>query len=76
MTVRLLDPRGMMEQEAYHHVAVARGTTWVTVAGRWVGAAVRGRRRWGDLATQVGQALRNVGLGLAGAGPASRTWSG
>lgn len=68
MTVRLLDPRGMMEQEAYHHVAVARGTTWVTVAGQVGRRSGEGSAEVGDLATQVGQALRNVGLGLAGAG--------
>lgn len=67
MAVRLLDPRGMTEQGAYHHVAVARGSTLVTVAGQ-VGGPSGEPTDAEELAAQVGRALRNVGLGLAGAG--------
>ncbi|WP_139980367.1 RidA family protein [Nocardioides litoris] len=67
MTVQLLDPHGMLEQEAYHHVAVARGTTFVTVAGQ-VGWRAGAQLDPDDLPGQVGQALRNAATGLAAAG--------
>ncbi len=76
MTVRLLDPRGMMEQEAYHHVAVARGTTWVTVAGQVGRRGGEGRRRWG---TSRPRSARRCAMSVSASPapvPASRTWSG
>jgi len=57
----------MLEQTPYHHVAVATGTTHIHVAGQ-VGQRGNEPVAVDDLATQVGQALRNTALGLAGAG--------
>lgn len=67
MPARLISPDGMLQQAPYHHVAVARGTTHVTVAGQ-VGQRGNDPVAAGDLAAQVAQALRNTALGLAGAG--------
>lgn len=67
MAARLISPEGMLQQTPYHHVAIAEGTTHVTVAGQ-VGQSGNDPVPAGDLAAQVAQALRNTALGLAGAG--------
>jgi enamine deaminase RidA (YjgF/YER057c/UK114 family) len=64
MTVSRLTPEGMMQPTPYHHVAVGTGTRHVHVAGQ-IG---RGAEAPPDLAVQVGRALRNTAIGLAGAG--------
>ena len=68
MTVQLLSPEGMSQPVPYHHVAVGTGTRHVEVAGQ-IGRDAEGSPvATGDLTGQVAQALRNAGLGLAGAG--------
>lgn len=68
MTVQLSSPAGMFQPVPYHHVSVSTGTKHVHVAGQIArdehGAPVAP----GDLAGQLGHALRNTAKGLAGAG--------
>lgn len=66
MTVQLSSPPGMAPGAPYHHVAVGTGARQVHVAGQVGGGP--GVDRAPDLRGQVVQALRNVALGLAGAG--------
>jgi enamine deaminase RidA (YjgF/YER057c/UK114 family) len=67
VTTRLISPDGMLQQAPYHHVAVAKGSTHVHVAGQ-VGQVGNEPVAAGDLAAQVAQALRNTAVGLASAG--------
>ena len=67
MSARLISPHGMLQHTPYHHVAVATGTTHVHVAGQ-VGQLGNEPVADDDLAAQVAQALRNIAIGLAGAG--------
>lgn len=68
MSVQLSSPAGMTQPVPYHHVSVATGTRHVHVAGQIARDAEGGPVATGDLTGQVGQALRNTALGLAGAG--------
>ena len=68
MTVQLLSPEGMSQPVPYHHVAVGSGTRHVEVAGQIGRDAEANAVATGDLTGQVARALRNTGLGLAGAG--------
>ncbi|MEV4552443.1 RidA family protein [Nonomuraea wenchangensis] len=68
MTVQYFTPEGMLQPTPYHHVAVGKGTTQVHVSGQVARQADGTPVAPGDLAGQVAQALRNIALGLAGAG--------
>lgn len=68
MTVKLLTPEGMFQPVPYHHVAIGTGTRHVHVAGQIARDAEGSKIAPGDLTGQVVQAMRNTGLGLAGAG--------
>lgn len=68
MPVTLSNPAGLFQPEVYRQVAVATGTRQVHVAGQ-VAYDSEGRLvAPGDLAGQVAQAYRNVGIALASAG--------
>lgn len=68
MSVLHFIPDGMMQPTPYHHVAVGTGTRHVHVSGQISRLADGTPVATGDLTGQVGQALRNTALGLAGAG--------
>ena len=68
MPVRLSSPEGLMQPVPYHHVAVATGTRQVHVSGQIARQADGTPVAPGDLAGQVAHALRNVHVGLTGAG--------
>ncbi|MZD07964.1 RidA family protein [Streptomyces sp. SID5785] len=68
MTVQHFTPPGMLQPVPYHHVAVGTGTRHVYVSGQVARRADGTPVAPGDLAGQVAQALRNTGIGLAGAG--------
>lgn len=68
MAVIRLSPEGMTEGVPYAHVAVGTGTRQVHVAGQVARTRDGSPVAPGDLAGQVAQALRNVELGLRGAG--------
>ncbi|MGW5573349.1 RidA family protein [Nocardia thailandica] len=68
MAVRQFTPEGMLAPVPYHHVAVGTGTRHVHVSGQIARLADGTPVAPGDLAGQVGQALRNTAVGLAGAG--------
>lgn len=72
MTVRLSSPDGMMRDTPYHHVAVGAGTRHVHVSGQIARLPDGSPVAPGDLAEQVAHALRNVAVGLAGAGATFR----
>ena len=68
MSIELINPTGLVEPQAYTHVAVARGSRTVYVAGQ-VSQDVAGNVVGpGDLAAQTAQAFRNAGTALAAAG--------
>jgi enamine deaminase RidA (YjgF/YER057c/UK114 family) len=68
MTVELINPEGLTPVPLYHHVAVARGTRHISIAGQ-VAWNERGELvAPGDLAGQVTQVYRNVATALAAAG--------
>jgi enamine deaminase RidA (YjgF/YER057c/UK114 family) len=71
MTVRLLNPEGLITHPVYHQVAIATGDTQVHVAGQ-VAWDENGQLVADDLAGQVAQVYRNVGKGLAAAGATFR----
>ncbi|MCK2219776.1 RidA family protein [Actinomadura sp. ATCC 31491] len=68
MTVKYFTPEGLLQPTPYHHVAVGTGTTHVHVSGQVARQADGTPVAPGDLAGQLAHALRNVALGLAGAG--------
>lgn len=68
MTVDLLTSEGMFQPVPYHHVSVASGTRFISVAGQISRDEHANRLFPGDLAGQLAQALRNTATGLAGAG--------
>ena len=68
MSVLHFTPDGMMQPTPYHHVAVGTGTRHVHVSGQISRLSDGTPVATGDLAGEVGQALRNTALGLAGAG--------
>lgn len=68
MPVTLLDPEGLKKPSTHHHASVATGTRHVHVSGQVALDADGQLVARGDLAGQVAQSLRNVGLALAGAG--------
>ncbi len=72
MTVQLSSPAGLLQPVPYHHVAVATGTRQVHVAGQIARDADGTPLAPGDLAGQVGHALRHVRTALAGAGAGFR----
>lgn len=68
MPVTLSNPAGLFQPEVYRQVAVATGTRQVHVAGQVAYDSEGQLVAPGDLAGQVAQAYRNVGLALASAG--------
>ena len=72
MTVELFSPAGMFQPVPYHHVSVASGSRFVSVAGQISRDEHANRLFPGDLASQLAQALRNTSTGLAGAGASFR----
>lgn len=68
MVVQLSSPSGLMQPTPYHHVAVATGTRQVHVSGQIARHADGTASAPGDLAGQVGHALRNAHTGLVGVG--------
>lgn len=68
MSVQLSSPDGLFQPVPYHHVAVATGSRFVSVAGQidrdGDGAATGGD----DLAAQTAAAIRNAARALAGVG--------
>lgn len=67
MTVHLSHPDGLLQQNDYAPVALARGSRLVLLAGQ-VAATPAGEPAARDLAGQVHAALRNVATGVSGAG--------
>jgi enamine deaminase RidA (YjgF/YER057c/UK114 family) len=68
MTVTLVNPKGLPETGAYHHVSVATGSKLVFVAGQVAWDADGNTGSEGDLAAQVERCYLNVATALAGAG--------
>ncbi|MEV4916152.1 RidA family protein [Streptomyces tirandamycinicus] len=68
MAVRLVNPGGLPEIDAYRQVSVASGSKLVFVAGQVAWDADGVTVGAGDLAAQVEQCYLNVGTALAGAG--------
>lgn len=67
VTVRLINPRGLVTIPVYHHVGIAAGDAHVHLAGQ-VAWEEHGELVADDLAGQVAQVDRNVAKGLAAAG--------
>ncbi len=63
-----MNPDGLPEVDAYHHVAVATGSKMVFVAGQVAWDAEGRTVGEGDLAAQVEQCYLNVATALAAAG--------
>lgn len=68
MAVRLVNPGGLPEIDAYRQVSVASGSKLVFVAGQVAWDADGVTVGAGDLAAQVEQCYLNVGTALAGVG--------
>lgn len=68
MPVTLLNPEGLPQSEVYHQVAVGTGSRSIHIAGQVSVDADGNPVAPGDLAGQVAQAYRNVGVALAAAG--------
>ncbi len=68
MPITLVNPDGLPEVDAYHHVSVATGSRTVHVAGQVAWDAERRTVGEGDLAAQVEQCYLNVATALAGVG--------
>ncbi|RKH58421.1 RidA family protein [Corallococcus aberystwythensis] len=68
MPVTLLNPDGLMKTDVYRQVAISTGTRQVHIAGQVAYDADGQLVARGDLAGQVAQAYRNVGIALAAAG--------
>ncbi len=68
MAATLVNPEGLPETGAYHHVSVATGSKLVFVAGQVAWDADGNTGGEGDLAAQVERCYRNVATALAGAG--------
>ncbi|MFD9974153.1 RidA family protein [Streptomyces sp. NPDC059017] len=68
MAVRLVNPGGLPEIDAYRQVSVASGSKLVLVAGQVAWDADGVTVGEGDLAAQVEQCYLNVGTALAGVG--------
>jgi enamine deaminase RidA (YjgF/YER057c/UK114 family) len=68
MSIELINPAGLVEPQAYTHVAVARGSRTVYVAGQVAQDVAGNVVGPGDLAAQTAQAFRNAGTALAAAG--------
>lgn len=68
MPVQRSSPDGLVPEVPFAHVAVSTGTRHVVVAGQIASDASGALVAHGDLTGQVAQALRNVGIGLAGGG--------
>ncbi|MEV1055050.1 RidA family protein [Streptomyces sp. NPDC049887] len=68
MAVRLVNPGGLPEIDAYRQVSVASGPKLVLVAGQVAWDADGVTVGEGDLAAQVEQCYLNVGTALAGVG--------
>jgi enamine deaminase RidA (YjgF/YER057c/UK114 family) len=68
MSIEYLRPEGLLHNPAFSQVVVASGTRTIYTAGQ-VSIDERGALVGADdLAAQTAQAMRNVGLALAGAG--------
>ncbi|MBL7253508.1 RidA family protein [Paractinoplanes lichenicola] len=67
MTVELMHPDGMLEQTDYSPVAVGTGSRLVLLAGQ-AGVTPDFKPAAPDLAGQVHAALRNIVIGVRGAG--------
>jgi enamine deaminase RidA (YjgF/YER057c/UK114 family) len=67
MTLELINPKGLSEPPSYSHLAIARGSRVVFVAGQ-VGYDAHGNLVSDDVVEQAEQAYRNVATALAGAG--------
>ena len=65
MPVTLLNPDGLWKTDAYRQVAIATGTRHMHIAGQIARDADGQPVAPGDLAGQVAQAFRNVGITLA-----------
>lgn len=68
MAVELSTPEGMFQPVPYHHVSVATGSRYVSVAGQIARDEHANKLAPGDLAGQLAHALRNTAKGLSGAG--------
>lgn len=68
MSVKTFSPAHMFQPVPYDHVAVGTGSRHVHVAGQISRDENANPLATGDLAGQVAQVLRNVAIGLAGAG--------
>lgn len=68
MAVELQAPAGMFQPVPYHHISVATGSRYVSVAGQIARDEHANKLATGDLAGQLAHALRNTAKGLAGAG--------
>ncbi|HIY64978.1 MAG TPA: RidA family protein [Candidatus Agrococcus pullicola] len=68
MTVELSTPDGMFQPVPYHHVSVATGSRFISVAGQIARDEHANKLAPGDLSGQLAHALRNTAKGLAGVG--------
>lgn len=68
MSVKTFSPANMFQPVPYDHVAVGTGSRHVHIAGQISRDGEANPIATGDLAGQVAQVLRNVAIGLAGAG--------
>lgn len=68
MSVQLLNPEGLIQPVPYHHVAIGTGSRQVHVAGQTAHDSDGRPLAPGDLAGQVGHALRSAHTGLQAAG--------
>lgn len=67
MTIELINPDGLYEPPTYSHLAIARGSHIVFVAGQ-VGFDADGNLVGDDHASQAQQAYRNVATAVEAAG--------
>ena len=68
MTIETINPKGLVEPEAYTHASIATGSKTVYLAGQVAQDETGDLVGVGDLAAQVAQAFRNVGTAVAGVG--------
>ena len=68
MAIRLVNPEGLPQIDAYRQVSISTGSKLVFIAGQVSWDAHGATVGEGDLAAQVEQCYLNVGVALAGVG--------
>jgi len=72
MTIELINPDGLAEPPSYSHLAIARGSRLVFLAGQVAYDPQRNLVGEGDVVAQAEQAYRNLATALDGAGATVR----